>query len=211
MTIKTSLATVALALNVFSASAFALGAKTPTARPSGYEYVDPSNVVPAKALTLALEGYDERRKWLRNLNYLTVIDYTQHSKNRRFYLIDMRTGAVETQAVAHGSGSDANNDGYADRFSNVEGSKATSIGFFETKGTYQGSNGYSMILDGLDSSNDNAMGRAIVIHGADYVANGASKQGRSWGCPALSRSANATVIDKIKNGSLVFSFHENHF
>jgi len=204
-----------LALNLVSLSAFAMGPQSPSGpsskRPAGYEYVDPKNVVPVKALTLALEGFDARRKWLRNLNYLTVIDYTQHSKNRRFYLIDMRSGSVSTQVVSHGSGSDSNHDGYAERFSNVEGSKATSLGFYETKGTYQGSNGYSLILSGLNSSNSNAQERAIVIHGADYVKDGNPKQGRSSGCPALPHSVTSTIIDKIKNGSLIFAFHQNHF
>jgi hypothetical protein len=50
-----------------------------------------------------------------------------------------------------------------------------------------------------------------VIHGADYVQSGASKQGRSWGCPALPHAVTEAIIDKIKNGSLVFAYHENHF
>ena len=188
-----------------------MGPKAPSNRPAGYEHVDPNSVVPERALALALEGYDDRRKWLQNLNYLTVIDYTQHSKDRRFYLIDMRSGSVQSQVVARGSGSDANNDGYADRFSNVEGSKATSLGFFATKGTYQGSNGYSLVLEGLSSSNNNAEERAIVVHGASYVKDGNNKQGRSWGCPALPPSTNTAIINKIRNGSLVFAYQEKFF
>lgn len=201
------LTTLVLASN----SSFALGAKSPgnSNRPTGYEYVDPSNLVPSKALTKALEGYDSRKSWLRNLNYLTVIDYSQHSGSQRFYLIDMKTGKVNRQAVAHGTGSDSNHDGYAEKFSNVSGSKATSLGFFTTASTYQGSNGHSLILDGLSSTNSNARSRAIVIHGADYVSNNSSKQGRSWGCPALPHSVNVAIIEKIKNGSLVFSYHKD--
>jgi hypothetical protein len=196
-------------------SVLALGSKNPSpgqpSRPSGYEYVDPQNIVPNKALQLALDGFDERRRWLPNLNYLTVIDYTQHSRNRRFYLIDMRSGSVETHVVSHGSGSDSNHNGYADLFSNVHGSKATSLGFFVTKGTYNGSNGYSLLLDGISSSNSNALSRAIVIHGANYVSDGAPKQGRSSGCPALPHSVTSSVIDKIRNGSLILSYHQSHF
>jgi hypothetical protein len=203
-----------LALQLFSVSAFAMGSKTPSAsskRPAGYEYVDPKNVVPAKALTLALEGFDSRRKGLRNINYLTVIDYTQHSKNRRFYLIDMRSGAVTASVVAHGSGSDPGHDGYAEKFSNVSGSNATSLGFFTTAQTYEGSNGYSLVLNGLSSTNSNAASRAVVIHGAAYVKDGNAKQGRSWGCPALPMSANEGIIDKIRSGSLIFAYHADHF
>ncbi len=203
-----------LALQLFSVSAFAMGSQTPSSsakRPAGYEYVDPKSVVPAKALTLALEGFDSRRKGLRNINYLTVIDYTQHSKNRRFYLIDMRSGAVTASVVSHGSGSDRDNDGYADNFSNVSGSNATSLGFFTTANTYEGSNGYSLVLNGLSSTNSNAASRAVVIHGAAYVKDGNAKQGRSWGCPALPMNVNESIIDKIRSGSLIFAYHADHF
>ncbi len=207
-----SFAIVCMLSLVSFSQAFAFGSKKPTNdRPPGYEYVDPYNIVTPAALKLAIEGYDSRRKGLRNLNYLTVIDYTQHSKNERFYLIDMRTGSVSTQVVSHGSGSDTNHDGYAERFSNTSGSKMTSLGFFTTDHTYYGNNGYSLVLDGLNSSNSKARDRAIVIHGADYVKDGNSKQGRSWGCPALPRNVSENVIDKIKGGSLVFSYHASYY
>ncbi len=205
---------VLLSLTTFSQS-FAFGSKKPSRsaddRPAGYEYVDPYNIVPPKALKLAIEEYDVRRRGLRNLNYLTVIDYTQHSRNERFFLIDMRTGSVSTEVVSHGVGSDGNHDGYAEAFSNTSGSKMTSLGFFTTDHTYYGSNGYSLVLDGLDSTNSRARSRAIVIHGADYVVNGASKQGRSWGCPALPRSVSDQIIDKIKGGSLVFAYQASKY
>lgn len=196
----------------FSITADAFGSKKPVNdRPSGYEYVDPHNLVPAEALKLGLEEYDDRRRGLRNLNYLTIIDYTQHSKNERLHLIDMRTGSVSTHVVSHGVGSDSNHDGYAERFSNVSGSKQTSLGFYTTDHTYYGSNGYSLVLDGLDASNSRARSRYIVIHGADYVKPGASKQGRSWGCPALPRAQSSDFIDKIKNGSLLFNYHSSYY
>ncbi|MEO5667655.1 MAG: murein L,D-transpeptidase catalytic domain family protein [Bdellovibrionota bacterium] len=208
---RTQILALGLTLNLMSLSAFAMGQKSPSSRPAGYEYVDPNNLVPAKALTLALDGFDARRKGLQNINYLTVIDYTQHSKNRRFYLIDMRSGAISTSVVAHGSGSDSNNDGYAEKFSNTAGSQATSLGFFRTAETYDGKNGYSLVLQGLNTTNSNAESRAIVVHGAAYVKDGLSQQGRSWGCPALPLNAYAGVIDKIRNGSLVFAYHADHF
>ncbi|MEE9451500.1 MAG: murein L,D-transpeptidase catalytic domain family protein, partial [Gammaproteobacteria bacterium] len=33
--------------------------------------------------------------------------------------------------------------------------------------------------------------------------------GRSWGCPAVSTELAKPVIDKIKNGSVVYSYHSN--
>jgi hypothetical protein len=90
-------------------------------------------------------------------------------------------------------------------------SRQTSLGLFLTAGTYEGGNGYSMKLQGLDAGvNDRAEQRHIVMHGAWYVsADHARRQGRlgrSWGCPALSEQVARTVIDTIKGGSFVFSY-----
>lgn len=68
--------------------------------------------------------------------------------------------------VSHGKNSGGN---YATSFSNENGSLKSSLGFFLTENTYQGKNGYSLVLNGLEKGiNDRAKERAIVIHGAAY-------------------------------------------
>jgi hypothetical protein len=79
----------------------------------------------------------------------------------------------------------------------------TSLGAYLTGETYHGKHGLSLRLHGLDASNDKALERAIVIHGADYVAPG-RKLGRSWGCPALERRLAGDVIEKIKDGTFLY-------
>jgi hypothetical protein len=59
-------------------------------------------------------------------------------------------------------------------------------------------------MDGLSESNSNARARAIVIHGADYVKQGLSKMGRSFGCPAVESNRAADIIDRLKDGSLLY-------
>lgn len=140
---------------------------------------------------------------------LTVIDYSLPSTQPRLWVLDLAKGEVlYHELVAHGSGS---GDNYATRFSNVNDSKQTSLGLFLTAGTYEGGNGYSLKLRGLDKGiNDRAEERHIVMHGAWYVsAEHARRQGRlgrSWGCPALSEASARPVIDLIKGGSFVFSY-----
>ena len=212
---------LSLALNSFNA--FSMGhssgsspAPSPTTPPPAtnpgirekYSYVDPSHLISARALDFALSYYDARKSRLSNSNYLTVIDFTLSSARERFFLIDMRSGAVETYLTAHGAGSDSNNDGYATVFSNEDGTHATALGFYQTAETYDGSHGYSLKLDGLSSTNSHARARAIVIHGADYVQPGRGPVGRSWGCPALDMSERTRVINKVKGGSLIFAYHE---
>jgi len=140
---------------------------------------------------------------------LTVIDYSKPSTEKRMYVFDLNSNAVlYTELVAHGQGSGEN---LATRFSNEPNTHASSLGLFVARGTYIGKNGYSLRLDGLDQGfNDRALERAIVMHGAPYVNPAAipsmGRLGRSWGCPALRPAIAREVIDRVKDGGLVFAY-----
>jgi hypothetical protein len=140
---------------------------------------------------------------------LTIIDYSLPSTQPRLWVLDLAKGKVLFhELVAHGAGS---GDKYATRFSNVNDSRATSLGLFLTADTYEGGNGYSLKLKGLDAGvNDMAEARHIVMHGAWYVSDDHARQfgmiGRSWGCPALPQADAPAVIDAIKGGSFVYSY-----
>ncbi len=140
---------------------------------------------------------------------LTIIDYSRPSTEPRLWVLDLARGRVLFhELVAHGAGS---GDNYATRFSNLDDSRQTSLGLFLTRGTYEGGNGYSLKLQGLDAGvNDRAEERKIVMHGAWYVSPDQIQRygriGRSWGCPALPVESAHRVIDTIKDGSFVFSY-----
>jgi hypothetical protein len=140
---------------------------------------------------------------------LTLIDYSLPSTAPRLWVLDLVHGKVLFhELVAHGAGS---GDNYATRFSNTAESRQTSLGLFLTGATYEGGNGYSLKLNGLDPGiNDRAEERKIVMHGAWYVSADHAQQfgrlGRSWGCPALPVGSARAVIDVIKDGSFVFSY-----
>ncbi|MES2855925.1 MAG: murein L,D-transpeptidase catalytic domain family protein, partial [Bdellovibrionota bacterium] len=170
-----------------------------------YDHLDPSKLVADNLLEAAVLYYHANKAQFKNAGVMTVIDYSLSSKQKRFYLIDMASGEVFATYVAHGKGSDSNHDSYAEKFSNVSGSNATSLGAYLAAETYSGSNGYSMRLDGLSSTNSNARARAVVVHGASYVSNAPVTQGRSWGCPALPMTFRTSVIDQIKGGSLLYA------
>lgn len=170
-----------------------------------YSYLDPKGLVPDKLLNAAVAYYDANLSKISNKNFLSVIDFSQHSAKARFFIIDMKTGAVWAIHVAHGSGSDPNHDGFADRFSNTSGSNASSLGVYRTAETYSGKHGLSLRLDGLSSTNSNVRRRAVVVHGASYVVESAVKQGRSWGCPAVAMENRTKVINMIKGGSIIYA------
>ncbi|MGL4403638.1 MAG: murein L,D-transpeptidase catalytic domain family protein [Fusobacteriaceae bacterium] len=163
-----------------------------------------------EAFSNAIEGFNKIENKKHNL--LTIIDYTKPSTQERFYVIDLEKNKILYKShVAHGKNSGEN---YTTKFSNKLNSYQTSYGFFRTAETYQGGNGYSLKLDGLEPGiNDRARERAIVIHGAAYANPRKSygtndRLGRSLGCPALPTALNKKVIDTIKNGSLIYA-HAN--
>ncbi len=141
---------------------------------------------------------------------LAVIDYSLPSTEPRLWVFDLQKRTLlYRELVAHGRNSGAN---YAHDFSNAEGSLKSSLGLFRTLDTYNGSNGYSLRMDGLEAGfNDNARERDIVMHGAPYVnADFARKQGRvgrSWGCPAVRSGIARRMIDTLKGGQFIFSYY----
>ncbi len=143
-------------------------------------------------------------------NLLTVCDFSLSSNVPRMWVIDLKKKKLVFHTlVAHGQGT---GEEFATRFSNTENSHQSSFGFYVTKDTYQGDNGYSLRLEGMDAGyNSNAMSRAIVMHGADYVSDEYAKSnqrlGRSWGCPAVSRKMAKPIIDAIKDGSCLFIYY----
>lgn len=166
-----------------------------------------------EALDLALRGYYNLKSQglLRKEGILTLIDFDKPSDSERLYVIDIENGTlIRSALVAHGRGS---GEVMANNFSNVPRSNKSSLGFYLTDATYEGHNGYSLVLKGLDPGiNDNAERRSIVIHGANYVSwdyirrNG--RLGRSQGCPAISFDISQELIDTIKDGSCLFIYHK---
>lgn len=140
--------------------------------------------------------------------YLTIVDLSQSSRNKRFYILDMKNDSlVWNTYVAHGKNSGVD---MAKSFSNSLNSNKSSLGFYLTKSTYTGKHGLSLRIDGLENGfNNNAEARGVVVHGAAYVNAGrvnSDYMGRSQGCPALPENEYAKVIDIIKDGSVVFVY-----
>ncbi|NJD31035.1 MAG: murein L,D-transpeptidase catalytic domain family protein [Gammaproteobacteria bacterium] len=165
-----------------------------------------------KVLSLAARAADCARKQglLSAFHHLAVIDYSLPSTQPRLWVFDVDKGRLLFQElVAHGRNT---GEKFAEHFSNLEGSRMSSLGLFQTADTYYGNNGYSLRLRGLDAGfNDNALSRAIVMHGAAYVsetiASRLGRLGRSWGCPAVRQEVARMVIDTLKDGALLFAYY----
>lgn len=170
---------------------------------SRYGHLDPKREVPQDLLESIVLYFDLHKAKFPNRKYISIVDFSLRSDRQRFFIIDMNSGGVEKYWTTHGIGSDRDDDGMAERFSNVVNSGSSSVGFVRTAETYSGRFKYSLRLDGLSATNSKVRERAIVVHGWDYVKEAPLKHRRSWGCPALDWKVKDAVIEKIKEGSLM--------
>jgi len=164
-----------------------------------------------ESFTKALTGfYKLQSKGIFQKNILTLIDFSLSSNSKRLWVIDLNTQTILLHSlVAHGKNT---GEEFANSFSNAAESYKSSLGFYATGEVYQGKHGLSLRLDGLQKGiNHNARARAVVMHGADYVADTFIKKnsrlGRSLGCPAVPAELTSKIIEVIKNKSCLYIYH----
>jgi len=143
---------------------------------------------------------------------LTICDFSLSGNSKRMWVIDLKQKKVlSNNLVSHGKNS---GEEFATVFSNKLGSYQSSLGFYITGETYEGANGYSLRLEGMDwALNDLAYERAIVMHGANYCSEDFiaehGRLGRSFGCPAVPVALNERIVNWIKDGSCLYIHADN--
>ncbi|MFM7838172.1 MAG: murein L,D-transpeptidase catalytic domain family protein [Chitinophagaceae bacterium] len=153
---------------------------------------------------------------IRKGSVLTICDYSQSSRNKRLYVLDIKNQKIVCQTyVAHGRNSGGE---FAHTFSNKPESYKSSLGFFITRQTYHGTHGLALNLEGLERGiNDRAGNRKIVVHGSPYVGRSYLRAktytGRSLGCPAVPAREARKIISAIEGGTCLFIYHptRNYF
>ncbi|MBU1821485.1 MAG: murein L,D-transpeptidase catalytic domain family protein [Bacteroidetes bacterium] len=145
-----------------------------------------------------------------NQDFCILIDMGIHSGKKRFFVWDFNRKEITHQfLVGHGCcenpwGKDYSKDNAG--FSNVNNSHCSSLGKYKID-----QRGYSnwgvhtkYLLHGLESSNDNALKRIIVLHSWEAVSdqevypNGTPE---GWGCPVLSNSSFVIIDPLLKTAS----------
>jgi hypothetical protein len=158
----------------------------------------------------ALAALDTHSHRIQHRDRIGLVDFSQASAEARFHLVDVDSKqTVRSWLVAHGSGSDPHASGMVQKFSNEPDSHASSHGAFLTAECYVGQHGRAQRLVGLDPSNDRALERAIVIHGADYVNTAMiadrGRIGRSQGCFAVEPGQIDKVMAALGPGRLIYA------
>lgn len=203
-----------------SASSALVARSTPLARRTPSPLLPPQATAPLPAaaravaepplLAEARAALDAHAAYVGRRDKIGLVDFSHSSSERRFSFIDLEGGRVEHMwLVAHGKGSDLDNTGYLQRFSNEPGSNASSRGAYVTATPYYGKHGRSQRLIGLDPENNAALDRAIVIHGASYVdpawIDSRGRIGRSFGCFAVEDCEINRVMGALDEGRLLYA------
>jgi hypothetical protein len=165
-------------------------------------------IVRPDLLRRAMASLDRHGSRVRR-DRMAIVDFTAGSSQARCHFIDLASGRSTSLRVAHGSGSDPAHTGFLKRFSNEFDSNASSEGAFATADYYHGKHGKSQRLHGLDRTNDNALGRAIVIHGAWYANPDMIRThgmlGRSQGCFAFAEAELEQVFARLGAGRMIYA------
>jgi hypothetical protein len=176
---------------------------TPRVEPSSPRVVKPALMRQALA---AMERHGDR---LALRDRMVIADFSAPSSQPRFHFIDLVNGKSVSKLVAHGSGSDPAHSGFLQRFSNQDGSNASCAGAFLASDYYIGKHGKSQRLLGLDPTNNNALSRAIVVHGAWYsnpeMLRTHGRLGRSQGCFAVGERELAEVFERLGQGRMIYA------
>ena len=169
--------------------------------------VNPTASRDAQLFAIAREQLARVGDVLWKKDIVGIADFGLHSSKRRFHFVDLENERVQSFHVSHGTGSDSQHDGWLKRYSNIEGSEATSRGAYLTRSWYKGRYGTSLRLDGLDPTNSNALPRAIVMHQADYATpehvERWGRLGRSNGCLAMGPEQFDRALIDLSGGRLV--------
>jgi len=162
-----------------------------------------------KLFALAKEQLDRAGDAIWKRDIVGIADFGLHSASRRFHFVNLDREEVKSYHVSHGAGSDPEHDGWLNSYSNVEGSNATSKGAYVTWEWYVGRYGTSVRLGGLDSTNDNALQRYIVMHRAKYSEPSHIERwgrlGRSNGCFALGEEQFRIALLNLSGGRLLYA------
>ena len=151
---------------------------------------DPYSVKRAEADRLSqkaaeLKAFLSSKSYNRNIAFL--VDMHLPSGKNRFFVYDLHKDSVLLSGlVAHGCG--PRSFSLSPEFSNVDGSSCSALGRYRIGNPYKGQFGRAYLLHGLDTTNDRALERHIVLHSFSCVPDGETDPYpicNSRGCPMV--------------------------
>lgn len=159
---------------------------------------------------VAARAFVKRKGFNEQVCFLS--DMRIPSGQNRFFIYDLTGDSVlQSGLVAHGNCFTSWLEGR--QYSNVVGSGCTSLGKYKIGNSYTGKFGYSYKLHGLDSSNNNAFERTVVLHSHSCVPETETPDEicQSNGCPTVSPAMLTrlkTIINTSKKPVLLWIYDE---
>lgn len=185
-----------------------------------------NSAVPKKYINRANEAYDFCKSNGYNTEYCFLVDFSQNTQIRRFYVYDFEKKKVVYRCYcAHGNdGTSKSLQANKDSFSNKIGSHKSSLGKYRvgkrrTINSVDGMFDVSMLnvpcyeVHGLEKTNSNAHKRGILIHPMPGMDSNwlVTLPGVSLGCFSIGRKAFdkiASYIDRSSKPVLLWAFYE---
>ncbi|MEI9942783.1 MAG: murein L,D-transpeptidase catalytic domain-containing protein [Chitinophagaceae bacterium] len=134
---------------------------------------------------------EEARSFIARKGYNSsicfLIDMSLPSSQNRFYVYDLKRDTIKNSGlVTHGRCNQNWLNGR--KYGNTVGCGCTSLGKYKIGYSYNGKFGLAFKLYGLDSTNNKAFDRFVVLHGHDCVPESEVKDEicQSDGCPTVS-------------------------
>jgi hypothetical protein len=156
------------------------------------------------------EAFDYCKTNNFNTDFYYLIDLSIHSGKNRFFVYNFNEEKVtHKNLVTHGSCDvfEANPNQYDKvKFSNQNNSHCSSKGKYKIGSRDYSSWGINVKywIHGLESTNNNAVKRVVVLHSWSAVSNSEiypSHSPLSWGCPAVSDEFMHILDEQLKNVS----------
>lgn len=179
----------------------------------GQELWDDNSV---KMLRRLLGYFEANRESIKNTRYLSMADFRIFTDKARMFVFSMNENKVEVYHVAQGVASQDDNR-YFTQFGNSTASDRTPRGFhWVGPREHTTEVGYSPRMNGLQPGlNDQSFDRGIFLHpavynGQQYVFEDGEAgyphgyAGHSQGCYALSTKVSETIIERLKEGGIIY-------
>lgn len=169
--------------------------------------------VPRADWTTLLSKASEAEKFVvkksYNPTYCLLADMGLHSGVKRLFLWDFKRDTIaQAFMLSHGCGKKIWSLDLSKQdpvFSNTDGSHCSSLGKYKIgeRGVSQWGIKVKYLLHGLDSSNSNALRRAIVLHSWEEITDDETYPdgtAEGWGCPAVSDNS-LSILDTYLKAS----------
>lgn len=152
---------------------------------------------------------------IQNRRFVSAIDFSKPPSEKRWYILDLKTGNFQLEYAADGANTDYRN---FNSFSSRNSSNQTPLGMHITKSPYYSKKMGRCALQlkqvtrrGRNPA-DCSESRGVVMHGAEYCHRDSVRRtgscGKTQGCPGVPEAFFNSWVGHLAGGSVLYHFHK---